>query len=166
MSKKTITICALSLLLLGNTLAVAFTMTNRGNEIFDYGNWEVMPRDDTISLNIMGVADFNQDGFDDLVAHNSQYGLSQIYLNESGKGYTLSISCSSGINCFSALDVTIADVNGDGFPDLINGPTAEGFPVLINQLGSGLACNTDLNDDGTVNITDLLFVMSTWGPCE
>ena len=27
-------------------------------------------------------------------------------------------------------------------------------------------CATDINDDGTVNVTDLLSVMSTWGPCE
>ena len=165
MNKKTITICALWLLLLGNTLALAFTMTNRGNQIFDYGNWEEMPRDYDYPVNIAGIADFNQDGFDDIVAHNSQFGLSQIYLNQSGKGYALSISCSS--NCFSATDVNLADVNGDGFPDLILGPGEnQGFRVLINQLGPGYACVTDLDKDGQTNIGDVLFVLEEWGDCS
>ena len=158
----------LTTLLIANGLALAVTMSNSTLDLFDYGNWEELPRDGSnLYVLITGIADFNQDGFDDLLAYNSQYHASQIYLNQSGKGYTLNFSCNSCPG-FSATEVKIANVNGDGFPDLMGGgaSTDGGFSVLINQLGPAYSCVTDLDADGDTSVGDLLFVLEEWGPCN
>ena len=164
----------LTTLLLANGLALAVTMSNGTLDLFDYGNWEEMPREDAPNSNvnalITAVADFNQDGFDDVVTYNSQYHLSQIYLNQSGKGFTLNFNCSPNTGCtsFGANNIKIADVNGDGFPDIMSGgaSTDGGFSVLINQLGPAYSCVTDLDADGDTSVGDLLFVLEEWGPCN
>ena len=174
MNNKRKAIYILTTLLIANGLALAVTMSNSTLDLFDYGNWEEIPRDDDPNSNvnalIIAVADFNQDGFDDLVTYNSQYHLSQIYLNQSGKGFTLNFNCSPNTGCytFGASGIKIADVNGDGFPDIMSGGanTDGGFLVLINQLAPAYSCLTDLDADGDTSVGDLLFVLEEWGPCN
>jgi hypothetical protein len=38
--------------------------------------------------------------------------------------------------------------------------------TIINQWGCTDCDNEDLNNDGIVNVSDLLIVVGQWGPCE
>jgi len=115
------------------------------------------------SLNkIIAVADFDQDGFDDLVIEviNGPNYRCAILLNQSGTGYTevWGTSATSG-------GWRTADVDGDGYPDLI-AVGSSSFEVYINQLSLVAACPSDLDKTGATEVGDLLFVIDRWGPCE
>ena len=132
---------------------------------------------DTITLNASGdwehiqsipaIADFDQDGYDDLLVSAKPYGLSdsclKVLLNQYGEGYTTVWNgpCGSGVSLWRT-----ADVNGDGYPDLIRHGGSADLEVYINQLSPEFACATDLNKDGETSIHDMLFVLAQWGPCE
>jgi hypothetical protein len=136
----------------------------------------INPFTDTITLNASGdwehiqsipaIADFDQDGYDDLLVSAKPYGQSnsclKVLLNQYGEGYTTVWNgpCGSGVGLWRA-----ADVNGDGYPDLIS-QNGHNLEVYINQLSPEFACATDLNKDGETSIHDMLFVLAQWGPCE
>jgi hypothetical protein len=73
--------------------------------------------------------------------------------SDSGSAVVFDIAepdCNENRVC-DAVDIlggTSADVNGNGVPDECED-----------------LCPADVNDDGAVNITDLLVVLATWGPC-
>ncbi len=118
---------------------------------------------------ILAVADFDQDGFDDLLAfwkpQSWGNGRAVVLMNQSGKGFTTVFTSQ-----IIGANWTAADVNGDGYPDLIK---ETGQPwndthvtVLINQLANEKVCATDLDKSGSTEIGDLLFVIEDWGPCQ
>jgi hypothetical protein len=37
--------------------------------------------------------------------------------------------------------------------------------AIIEAWGACSGCSADLNDDGNVNVSDLLEVVGAWGPC-
>ncbi|HEY2471164.1 MAG TPA: VCBS repeat-containing protein [Terracidiphilus sp.] len=86
------------------------------------------------------VADFNDDGIDDVATINSTTGTVTVFTG-SGKGYlNAGKSYSTGI---VGGTVSVGDVNGDGAPDLVITRTGNGLPnassdvsVLLN-LGDG-----------------------------
>ena len=64
--------------------------------------------------------------------------------------------------------VTTADFNQDELQDLVTVNSAAGagtVSVILNEQPTEDACPADLNDDGFVNISDLLVLLTAWGPC-
>lgn len=117
---------------------------------------------------LIDTADFDQDGFDDLLAVHEyaweQYQL-VVHINQSGKGFTPVFA----LNGNSAFNYRAADINGDGYPDLVK-TTIDSLDnranALINQLANEKVCATDLDKSGSTEIGDLLFVIEDWGPCQ
>ena len=111
-----------------------------------------------------GVADFDQDGFDDILLWEQNPGIAHVLLNQSGRGFTnvFTVGSTPGLSG----QWRIADVNGDGFPDLINTTGGSDVLVLINSLGPDYVCATDLDKNGETGVGDLLYVIEDWGACE
>ena len=138
-----------------------------GSPVFDLDDQVSLPA--TLELDYMShietVADFNQDGFDDLVVNTYLAGgpdnTYEVLLNQSGTGYN-SVWSFSG----SPQELLAADVNGDGYPDLVLGiPGSDHVYAFINQMALLAACPTDLNKSGDTEVNDLLFVLERWGVC-
>ena len=75
---------------------------------------------------------------------------------------------------FTIIHIGNLDVTGDGKPDAIlylalqycNKPIEKRYFYLENISDWPAACATDINNDGNTNVSDLLEVISRWGPCE
>ena len=109
--------------------------------------------------------DFNQDGFGDFVGVRSWKGnlTLLVLLNNQSGGFELVFE--SHVSSGDWWTLSTEDFNNDGFPDILY--VCDSPPLIyINQLGPATACASDLNDDGTTDVTDLLFVVSEWGLCE
>jgi FG-GAP-like repeat len=111
------------------------------------------------SLNA-SVGDLDKDGWQDLLVITPQQGLS-VYHNNQGKGFT-EVSASVGLGQ-SPQDVTLADVNGDSWLDVIevepnklsvfvntNGKFSSGFSTAL-QYGYSVAAG-DVNSDNRPDI--------------
>jgi PKD repeat protein len=62
--------------------------------------------------------DFDQDGWDDLLLCRLKGQPALLYHNDGGTAFSLMSAASSGLNT-AAADETVADVNGDGLPDVV-----------------------------------------------
>ncbi|MCH2134367.1 MAG: VCBS repeat-containing protein [Phycisphaerales bacterium] len=151
-------------LAVGLTAAVGFGAWS-GAPVFDDSlveEWNIDP----YVFEIVDTADFDQDGFDDLVAVQQVSGnyRAAVLINQSGKGFTQVFTT----NVAGQPDYwNAADVNGDGYPDLVHARSSEPYAtVLINQLANEKVCATDLDKSGSTEINDLLFVIEDWGPCQ
>ena len=71
---------------------------------------------------------------------------------------------------FDVREIGYFDVTGDGLVDAIlrvhTNQTQEFYYVENISVPPGKACATDINDDGSTNVNDLLEVVGNWGPCE
>jgi plastocyanin len=135
--------------------------------------------DTTINLNPSGVeaqsvtaADVNKDGWVDLICVDTGLNSSPgntllVFTNNGSGGFSLS---SSPVVGSGPCSVTAADVNNDGWPDLICANTGSGIgntlTVLTNNRSGGFALSatlvvgmgvrsviaTDLNNDGWVDL--------------
>ncbi len=72
------------------------------------------------SITWIQVADFNQDGAADVVVADSS-GSSTVFLNKGGGSLSQSFPVVSGLNVPYYLEVGVADLNGDGYPDIVAG---------------------------------------------
>src|SRR5450755_548000 len=90
--------------------------------------WQLGPEGTTIantvalnggnSWRLVGMADFNADGFQDLVWEDPVSGSSQIWLMGGSQGTeVMSSAVLSGPNSWRI--VALADFNGDGYPDIV-----------------------------------------------
>ena len=72
---------------------------------------------------------------------------------------------------YSIRSIGYIDVTGDDLPDaLIHVTTGQGpsryYYVENISTPKGIACASDLNNDGAVEVNDLMQIISDWGPCE
>lgn len=85
-----------------------------------------------------GLADFNRDGFLDIAVSNDAPDKKLIYFND-GKGNFI-IGSEFGLPEWPTRNLSIADINNDGLPDLIlanrGGPSTSNY-ICLNQ-GKGL----------------------------
>ena len=133
-------------------------------------NWNVLLDWEGADLNeFIGAADFDQDGYEDLLVRVSDSKL-RVLLNQSGTGFIPSSGVENNNFNFSRY-VGIADVNGDGFPDIVlsgqpaGGEPGNGIRVWLNQIPNNPVCASDLDKTGNVDFSDLLFVLNEWGEC-
>ena len=154
-------------LALGLTTAVGIGAWS-GVPVFDdttYEDWQINLNGNWNTWGLIDTADFDQDGFDDLLVIHSNHPSYKIavHMNQSGKGFNVvfSTTLEGGSDHWRA-----ADVNADGYPDLVRVGSANKAVVMINQLANEKVCATDLDKSGSTEIGDLLFVIEDWGPCQ
>jgi hypothetical protein len=62
--------------------------------------------------------------------------------------------------------VAVADLNGDGIPDVVTSNSDDGSGTGGSVTGLiSTPCPSDLDGDGEVGFTDLLAILERWGPC-
>lgn len=112
--------------------------------------WE-SPFLDDLAFNI-ALADFDRDGFDDLFVGTFDRGGLRIYRNNGGTGFSPWWEDSIPGEGYSGA---VADVNGDGWPDLIlsdqdEGSGASNFRVWLNRSGPMRVIQVECTATGTV----------------
>ena len=78
--------------------------------------------------------DYDQDGWDDLLLCQLKGQPALLYHNDGGTGFSLLSATASGLSA-AAADETVADMNGDGLPDVVG---AHGT-YFSYQLNTGIA---------------------------
>lgn len=86
------------------------------------------------------IADVNNDGLPDILVANSQGGSVSVLVNSTAPGASTvgfsNLSVPTGAN---PLALRVADLNGDGRPDLVVASAASGAQVILNITASGSA---------------------------
>src|SRR6202034_2819704 len=98
------------------------------------------------------AADLNKDGFPDIVAMDAENSAFLVYMNNGdgtfGNVTSISVAPASGAAFFNGGALTVADVNGDGIPDVVtvsdvqvgNTPYLSEYSTIVSQqtfLGKG-----------------------------
>jgi hypothetical protein len=83
----------------------------------------------------VAVGDLNADGKPDMVSANQQNGTISVFRNTSTSGVinSASFATATDFTTSEALDVSLADINGDGKTDVIVATDLPGASVLINN---------------------------------
>lgn len=119
---------------------------------FTKQNTELFPADgqgvSTHYLKLVAVADLNNDGFDDIIAAGDPFpGMTNhviaVFLNQNGTsgGFAAPLLIDSNLRFF--YDLQVADLNGDGYPDVAvcgfatNGPGISGAVEIFLNDGAG-----------------------------
>lgn len=125
------------------------------------GDGVVDPVDNCVDVANADQADFNNDGIGDACQDSDGDGLADAdEINIWGTSPTLQDSDGDGITDWAELNITLTDpmlvdTDGDGCNDL------EAFGGLCGPI-----CIADLNNDGTVEVSDLLIILQYFGtPC-
>jgi len=104
--------------------------------------WE-SPNLGQAALNL-ALADFDQDGFDDIFVGTFADGALRIYRNNPGAGFD---PWWGGSVPGAGYTGTVADLNGDGYPDLIVGEKNR-LRVMLNRTGNPRIAELRMTDAG------------------
>jgi len=86
------------------------------------------------------IADVNNDGLPDILIPNSQGGSVSVLVNGTAPGAaTASFSSLSVPTGANPVALKVADINGDGRPDLLVASAASGAQVILNSTANGSA---------------------------
>lgn len=150
-----------------STFATGVVLVTSGIELFN-NDYTTFPIEDISGITCVETADFDLDGYCDMVAiigNNNRVG---VFLNQSGTGF-LKVWESPIDVVFNDKGVGVGDFNNDGYPDLISRKADAGFgvgaKVWMNQIPNNPVCASDLDKTGNVDFSDLLFVLNEWGEC-
>jgi hypothetical protein len=82
---------------------------------------------DNFGIAVSGAGDVNGDGYSDVIAgagYNSSAGRTYIYFGGASLNNVADVRMNGSINNYFGTSVSGAgDINGDGYPDVIIGPT-------------------------------------------
>ena len=189
MKKITIALCVASLILIANTVALGFMMS-KGESVFGNATWTSLGDIFGIENHDKrpgsgALADFNADGNLDFAYFKNYFDPSSVEVvvlfgNGAGQfpSHTTQIlnleeTMPEDSYWVVKYGLKVGDTNSDGYTDLVVPiyGTQEfagdyGILVLLNQGNGSFVCATDINGDSNTDITDLLEVVSGWGPCE
>ena len=135
--------------------------SNNNGTLEPFYTKEIVTYSDTIGVNIGGIggmdlADFDRDGFIDVVIHGSaRFGL---YMND---GFTFTPSSQVGNEYLTYSKARWGDMNMDGAPDLFITGVDETRDVILNELR--LNTNGALETDQTVVYPNLFNGSMAWG---
>lgn len=112
----------------------------------------------------LAVADLDCDGALDVVTANQDSNNISVLRNNGDGSFGAAITPATGAG---PSEITVADLDGDGDADIATANDgADTLSVFINQ-----TCEVDpgtpgdFNDDGVVNVSDLLILLGDWGAC-
>lgn len=111
----------------------------------------------------LAFVDVNGDGFEDLIEIHFSNRRTNIYLNNAGvldHEPTWSYVADS-----VGTAIALGDLNGNGRLDLVIGTSGEPSLHVFYAEDLPTPCPGDLNGDQTVDVLDLLQVLSAWGAC-
>ena len=128
-----------------------------------------------VSLSVIDIDDDNDLDLAVVATNESGDIVTVLFRNDSPLGGELAIFTDigheegSGLNPLKARS---ADVDNDGYDDLLmitntiafRSNTAVGSTQTVVNSYIPPPCPGDLNDDGTINVADLLIIMESWGP--
>lgn len=108
------------------------------------------------------LVDVNGDGDLDLIETHFSDGRTHIYLNNNGTLSTTPDWTYDSPRVSNA--VYFGDLNNDGCPDLVIGYSGEpSIVVFYAECASTSPCQGDVDSSGTVDVNDLLTIISDWG---
>ncbi|MBK8552212.1 MAG: T9SS type A sorting domain-containing protein [Ignavibacteria bacterium] len=104
-------------------------LLNEGNGVFINGTAGRLPQFNYDSEDI-GIADFNQDGFPDIVFASEDNAVHEFYLND---GHAVFTNFNNRLPASITNGLLVTDLNNDNYPDLIFGNSAPGNPAVPTQ---------------------------------
>ena len=120
---------------------------------------------------ISGEASYNKDE-----KHGNTYRQLHIIRADSATSFSASVLLDPSTITYEDLDFndiyrislsSLVDMNGDGLLDAILAVSGQRYFCAINISTPPTAnCTSDVNGDGSVEVNDILQVVSDWGPCE
>jgi len=132
-----------------------------------FGPFLRVTRDDAMRLAEVAIADFDADGFVDLIAADPRLSADRGILVFAGRGNRTFAEPVQVARGHSAPSLLVEDLDGNGFPDLVTGQsTARAVAVILNEGPKGLASPVsyglgfapvghkggDLNGDGALDL--------------
>jgi hypothetical protein len=142
--------------------------TNTVSVFLNTGNGSFQPRSDyaTDGPGPVSIAELNGDGYLDLVTASGKDNTLSVFLNRGDGSYESRRDFAIGSAGFS-VEIAIADLNGDGRPDIVTanvdvgpGPDSSSLSVLLNDGHGGFETRHDYqtgpsSEFGAVAIRDL-----------
>ncbi|PYQ02014.1 MAG: hypothetical protein DMF83_24450, partial [Acidobacteria bacterium] len=125
----------------GASLAITSGPTLTGNFVFDqstrsgFGAGTALVPSDTSATTAIALADVDGDGDLDLVTGNAgtPAQTSNLYLNNGSGGFSLAAATLFPSDAGATTAIALADVNGDGFVDLVVGNNNQRNRVYLNR---------------------------------
>lgn len=121
----------------------AFVVNSGADKIYwndGSGNFSVdqsLSLGDSASGNAAAVCDLNADGYLDVAVANS--GANKIWLNDGSGNFPQSVTLAGSDN---SSDVAVADIDGDGTPDLVVSNSSGSAKIWLNDGKGGFAAGT------------------------
>ncbi len=128
------------------------------------------------------TADLNRNGRTDILIADMEMDLincsntanvADIFRNLGGTGENINFEKNAGNitgaeNLRNTFDFAVFDLTGNGWPDIVqarcsNAGAGRGTTVWINRTFE--LCPADVNQDGQIDVFDLLDLLEDWGPC-